>query len=60
MYQGNEGYLQDHLPKRQIIYIGLDLTDTIDYFGSPNSKLIEKDFTREQRRVQTSLYVQSQ
>src|SRR5437016_9724340 len=32
------------------IYIGQDLTDTIDYFGSPNSKLIEKDFTREQRR----------
>jgi len=42
------------------IYISLDLTDTIDYFGSPDSKLIEKDFTREQRRVQTSLYVQSQ
>jgi len=32
------------------IYIGQDLTDTIDYFGSPNSKLIEKDFTREQRQ----------
>ena len=32
------------------IYIGQDRTDTIDYFGSPNSKLIEKDFTREQRR----------
>ena len=32
------------------IYVGLDLTDTIDYFGSPNSKLIEQDFTREQRR----------
>lgn len=32
------------------IYIGQDLTDTIDYFGSPNSKLIERDFTREQRR----------
>ncbi len=32
------------------IYIGLDLTDTISYFGSPNSKLIEQDFTREQRR----------
>jgi len=27
-----------------------DLTDTINYFGSPNSMLIEKDFTREQRR----------
>ena len=32
------------------IYIGKDLTDTIDYFGSPNRKLVEKDFTREQRR----------
>lgn len=32
------------------IYIGKDETDTIDYFGSPNSKLIEEDFTREQRR----------
>ncbi len=31
------------------IYIGQDLTDTIDYFGSPDSKLIEKDFTREIR-----------
>ena len=32
------------------IYIGQDLTDTIDYFGSPDSELIAKDFTREQRR----------
>ena len=32
------------------IYIGKDLTDTINYFGSADSKLIEKDFTREQRR----------
>ena len=32
------------------IYVGKDLTDTIDYFGSPDSKLIERDFTREQRR----------
>ncbi len=32
------------------IYIGKDLTDTINYFGSANSKLIEKDFTREQKR----------
>ena len=32
------------------IYIGQDVTDSIGYFGSPNSKLIEKDFTREQRR----------
>jgi hypothetical protein len=32
------------------IYIGLDLTDALNYFGSANSLLIEKDFTREQRR----------
>jgi hypothetical protein len=32
------------------IYIGLDLTDTLNYFGSANSQLIEKDFTKEQRR----------
>ena len=32
------------------IYIGKDLTDTINYFGSACSKLIEKDFTREERR----------
>lgn len=31
------------------IYIGKDLTDTLNYFGSANSQLIEKDFTREQR-----------
>jgi len=32
------------------IYIGQDITDSINYFGSANSKLIELDFTREQRR----------
>ena len=32
------------------IYIGQDRTDSVGYFGSPDSKLIEKDFTREQRR----------
>lgn len=32
------------------IYIGKDFTDNINYFGSASSKLIEKDFTREQRR----------
>lgn len=32
------------------IYVGKDLTDTLNYFGSADSKLIEKDFTREQRR----------
>jgi hypothetical protein len=32
------------------IYVGMDLTDTLNYFGSVDSKLIERDFTREQRR----------
>jgi len=32
------------------IYVGQDRTDTIDYFGSPDSALIAQDFTREQRR----------
>lgn len=32
------------------IYIGKDLTDTLNYFGSANSRLIENDFTREQRK----------
>ena len=32
------------------IYIGQDRNDTLNYFGSPNNKLIELDFTREQRR----------
>ena len=31
------------------IYIGKDLTNSINYFGSANSKLIEKDFTNEER-----------
>lgn len=31
------------------IYIGKDLTDSINYFGSASSRLIAKDFTREQR-----------
>jgi hypothetical protein len=32
------------------IYVGMDLTDTLNYFGSADSKLIEQDFTREERR----------
>lgn len=32
------------------IYIGKDLTDSINYFGSASDQLIAKDFTREQRR----------
>ena len=32
------------------IYIGKDLTDSINYFGSADGRLIARDFTREQRR----------
>jgi hypothetical protein len=32
------------------IYIGKDLTDSINYFGSASSELIAQDFNREQRR----------
>lgn len=32
------------------IYIGKDLTGNINYFGSANSKLIENDFTNEERQ----------
>jgi hypothetical protein len=36
------------------IYVGSDLTDSITYFGSPDKRLIEKDFpTREPRRDMT-------
>lgn len=30
------------------IYIGKDLTNSINYFGSANSKLIEMDFNKEE------------
>jgi hypothetical protein len=33
------------------IYVGKDLTDSINYFGSANDALIAQDFTREQRRT---------
>jgi hypothetical protein len=32
------------------IYIGMDLTGTMLYFGSVNSRLVEIDFTPEQKR----------
>lgn len=32
------------------VYVGLDVTDSINYFGSANEALIATDFTREQRR----------
>jgi hypothetical protein len=32
------------------IYVGKDLTDSIDYFGSAQAALIAGDFTREQRK----------
>lgn len=32
------------------IYVGQDRTDTLTYFGSVDSRLVEQDFTPEQRR----------
>ena len=32
------------------IYVGKDITYSINYFGSADGKSIEKDFTHEQRR----------
>ena len=32
------------------IYIGKDLTNNFRYFGSPNSKLLESDFTDEEKK----------
>lgn len=32
------------------IYVGKDLTDTLNYFGSASSRLIEQDFPRDQWR----------
>jgi hypothetical protein len=32
------------------IYVGKDLTDTLNYFGSANSRLMEKDFPHDQWR----------
>ena len=32
------------------IYVGKDLTDSINYFGSADDSLIAQDFTYEQRR----------
>ncbi len=32
------------------IYVGKDLTGTLNYFGSADSKLIERDYTPEQMR----------
>ncbi len=32
------------------IYIGKDLTNAFRYFGSPNSKLLESDFTEEEKK----------
>lgn len=32
------------------IYVGMDLTGTLTYFGSPNGALVSADFTPEQRR----------
>jgi hypothetical protein len=31
------------------IYVGKDLTDSSNYFGSASSELVARDFTREQK-----------
>jgi hypothetical protein len=35
------------------IYIGQDRTDDINYFGSANSEIVARDFTRKQRDKMT-------
>jgi hypothetical protein len=35
------------------IYVGQDVTDSVNYFGSVSSALIARDFTRDRRRVST-------
>ena len=32
------------------IYVGQDITDSINYFGSASSKFISRDFNRDQRK----------
>jgi hypothetical protein len=32
------------------IYVGQDRTDTLTYFGSVDSRVVERDFSREQQR----------
>lgn len=32
------------------IYVGMDLTGTLTYFGSANNQLVEKDFTPAEKR----------
>jgi len=36
-------------PNRKI-YVGQDVSDSINYFGSASGRVIQSDFTREQRR----------
>ncbi len=35
------------------IYVGKDLTGSVGYFGSPNSRIIQRDFSPEQCRDMT-------
>lgn len=32
------------------IYVGQDVTNSLGYFGSPDKRLLEADFTREEQR----------
>ena len=45
----DESHLQDYIPNGKI-YVGMDLTDSIGYFGSAEHSLVAADFTREARR----------
>ena len=40
------------------IYIGKDFTDSINYFGSADNRIIEKDFTREEQSNLIMNYVE--
>lgn len=41
------------------IYVGQDVTDSIGYFGSPDSRLLAADFSPEQRRDLTIILWES-
>ena len=49
MRHEDEGDLQNHLPKRDDKY-GMELTYSINYFGSADRALFARDFTRNQRK----------
>jgi len=44
----DESHLQNHISEWEI-YVGQDVIDSINYFGSADGKLIEQNSTKEQR-----------